>query len=90
MPTLFITPVVKVSKVVYLPRNDDNNVVPNHLYQLCYYGENGMEIVDTKKAVGYSVTFNDVPTGALYILHDLTKGIEERNFTIENDSIVWH
>lgn len=81
---------IKVSKVVYLPRNDDNNVVPNHLYQLCYYGENGMEIVDTKKAVGYSVTFNDVPTGALYILHDLTKGIEERNFTIENDSIVWH
>jgi len=36
-----------------------------------------------------NVTFTGVPSNALYILHDLTKGREERIFTLENGEIRW-
>lgn len=81
---------VRINRIVYLPRNDDNNVVPGHFYRLDYYDKNKCVSSETKVSTGYSIEFDNVPSGALYILHDLTKGREERIFTIENNDILWH
>lgn len=81
---------VKVDRIVYLPRNDDNNVVPGHFYRLDYYDKCKYVSLGTKIATGYSIEFDNVPSNALYILHDLSKGREERIFTIENNDIIWH
>ena len=81
---------VKVDRIVYLPRNDDNNVVPGHFYRLDYYDKCKYVSLGTKIATEYSIEFDNVPSNALYILHDLSKGREERIFTIENNDIIWH
>ena len=78
-----------VAKICYLPRNDDNNVTAGHRYRLDYYGNDGPHAVGEQTATSDSVTFRDVPSGALYVLHDLTKGREERIFTYENGNVRW-
>jgi hypothetical protein len=81
---------VQVDMIHYLPRNDDNNVVPGHTYELCYY-ENGREkSTGLTVSKGYELIFQGVPTNALYILHDRTKGTEERIFTYNNGTIKWY
>ena len=80
---------VAVAKIKYLPRNDDNHVTAGHRYRLDYYDRDGAHTVGEQTATTDSVTFVNVPTGALYILHDLTKGKEERIFTFENGKVRW-
>lgn len=81
---------VTIDKIRYMPRGDDNNVVPGHLYRLDYY-DNGKVVKGTPvTAVADAVTFAGMPSHALYILHDLTKGKEERVFTYENGKVCWH
>ena len=80
---------VAVAKIRYLPRNDDNHVTAGHRYRLDYYDKDGAHSVGEQVATSDSVTFTGVPSNALYILHDLTKGREERIFTIENGEIRW-
>ena len=80
---------VAVAKIRYLPRNDDNHVTAGHRYRLDYYDKDGAHSVGEQVATTDSVTFTGVPSNALYILHDLTKGREERIFTLENGEIRW-
>ena len=81
---------VAVAKIKYLPRNDDNHVSEGHRYRLDYYDHDGAHTAGEQVATTNSVTFTGVPSNALYILHDLTKGREERIFTYESDKQVWH
>lgn len=80
---------VAVAKIRYLPRNDDNHVTAGHRYRLDYYDKDGAHPVGEQVATTDSVMFTGVPSNALYILHDLTKGREERIFTLENGEIRW-
>ena len=80
---------VTVAKVRYLPRNDDNHVTVGHRYRLDYYDKDGAYMVGEQTATTDSVTFTGVPSNALYILHDLTKGREERIFTLEDGEVRW-
>jgi hypothetical protein len=81
---------VSVDQIIYLPRNDDNNVSPGQLYQLCYYDDGKSKPIGTVTATSYNITFKNVPSNALYILHDLTRGQEERIFTYNNGNINWY
>ena len=81
---------VSVSEIRFLPRNDGNHVEPGHLYQLCYFDKGKQVIVGTVTATDCKVTFVNVPSGALYILHDLTEGSEERIFSYEKGQIDWY
>ena len=81
---------VHLTKIKYLPRNDDNYVKPGHKYRLDYYGIDGPRPIGVIKATSHSVVFPNVPSSALFILHDLTSGTEERIFEIENGQLVWH
>lgn len=81
---------VKLSMIKYLPRNDDNYVTPGHKYRLDYYDREGPQPLLTVIANSSFVTFKNVPSGALLILHDLTGGTEERIFEYEDGNIIWH
>jgi hypothetical protein len=81
---------VKVNKIKYIPRNDDNNIIKDQTYELVYW-EKGQWI-----SAGVQVAMEDnrliyrnIPSNALYLLHNLTKGKEERIFTYENGKQVW-
>jgi hypothetical protein len=78
-----ITP-VRVAEIQCAPRNDENYVYPGNLYELLYRDEHGWVSMGKKKAAGHFVAYDSVPSGALYWLHNHTKGKEERIFTYEN------
>lgn len=79
-----------VSKIRYIGRNDGNGIEVNDNYELLYWRPNdGWISFDTKVATENVLCFENVPTGGLYVLKDLTKGIEERIFTYENGKQVW-
>jgi transposase len=77
-----------LSKVRFIPRNDGNTIEKGDYYELVYW-DNGWNIIGSQSATADSLIFNNVPTNALYLLHDKTKGIEERIFTYENNQQVW-
>lgn len=77
-----------VTNVSYRARTDDNEICPGHTYELWYW-DNGWQILSRKTADNYSLTWNNVPTGTLYWVRDLTRGIEQRIFTYRNSQITW-
>ncbi len=81
----------KVTRIVYLPRNDDNGVVAGELYEL-FYWENGQW-----KSLGQQVgrqnktlVYKDIPKNALFRLHNLTVGNENRIFIYEDGKQVYY
>ena len=77
-----------ITRVRFCPRSDANFIIPDHEYELCYW-DNQWKSVGCKVASGLTVTFENVPSNTFYILHNLTKGREERIFTYENGEQVW-
>lgn len=80
---------VSFSSVAYTGRNDGNYVFPGDEYELFYFGEKGWVSLGKQIATGYDLTYDSVPDNALLWLRDLTKGSEERIFTINNDKVYW-
>lgn len=78
----------RIASIGFCPRNDDNDIVPEDLYEL-FYWDNGWESLGKKRAKGYNIEFDNVPKGALLWLRDITKGKEERPFTYENGKQIW-
>ena len=81
---------VQVARIRYIGRNDGNCVEVGDEYELYYWSDNGRwELLGSKKATSNSLLFRGIPSGGLYILKDITKGVEERIFTYENGKQVW-
>lgn len=78
-----------VNKIVFLSRNDDNDIIPGQTYQLCYFDKGREKNVDIQTANLSTLSFSNVPTNTIYILHNLDKGEEERIFTYSNYHISW-
>lgn len=75
---------VSISEMHYLPRNDANGMYPGNEYELFYFDQNGWQSLGSKLATGYEITFDSVPSNAVYWLQNLTTGKEERIFTIQD------
>jgi hypothetical protein len=79
-----------VKQIAYLPRNDDNFIREGEDYEL-FYWKNGW--VSLGRQVGHRKTqelvYHNVPSGALLLLRNLTKGKEERIFIYEDGEQVW-
>lgn len=84
----FGKPVV-ATRAVYIPRNDDNNVVPGQEYELLYYGQDGWISLGKKVAEDYFVEYDSIPDNALLLLRNHTKGQEERIFTHDGQKVTW-
>lgn len=80
----------QINKIVYLPRNDDNFIRDGELYELFYWNNKWISLGrQTGSLKTQTLTYTNVPTNALFLLKDLTKGREERIFTYENGKQVW-
>lgn len=79
-----------ISKVEYLPRNDDNFIVEGNEYEL-YYWDGGWQSLgrQTGSRRTQRLVYDNVPSNALLLLHNHTRGREERIFTYEDDRQVW-
>ena len=80
---------VSINKIIYTPRNDDNNIHAGDLYELFYWEYNHWMSLGQQRAIESKLTYTNVPDNTLLLLKDLTKGEEERIFTYENDKQVW-
>jgi len=80
-----------ISKIIYLPHNDDNFIRQDEVYELFYIKGNG-QWESLGKQYGnketQQLTYN-APRNSLFRLRNLTKGKEERIFTYENGEQVW-
>jgi hypothetical protein len=80
---------VPITKIRYLPRNDDNNIAPGQLYELFYWGRGRWESLGQQTAADYVLHYDNAPLNALFLLRNLSKGKEERIFTYENGKQIW-
>ena len=78
-----------VTGLRYLIRNDDNAIRPGDRYELVYWDNGQWVSLGKQIADGAELRYDDVPTGALFLLHNHTRGKEERPFTYENGQQVW-
>ena len=73
-----------------VPRGDGNDIVPGDIYELKYFVGGKWISAGKKKADDNRIVFEYVPVGRLMWLSDLSGGIEERPFLIdENNEITW-
>ena len=78
----------EITSIAFAPHTDDNEIVPGEKYQLRYW-DNEWKTTPERVADDYYMTWENVPSGALFWLRNLTKGKEERIFTYENGKQIW-
>lgn len=64
-------------------------VTKGHKYELRFWVRGQWKVVEASIAKNNSVTFKNIPSNALYLVHDLTEKVDERFFTIENGRQIW-
>ena len=79
----------EITKIRYMPRNDDNTIAVDQIYELFYWGEKGWISLGKQTATEQVLYYRNAPTNALFLLRNLSKGKEERIFTYENGKQVW-
>ena len=80
---------MQVSRIKYIGRNDGNCIEVGDTYELYFWNKDSWELVGSQRATSSKLCFHNVPSDGLYILKDITKGLEERIFTYENGKQVW-
>lgn len=75
---------VYLEKIRFCPRTDDNHVALGDTYELYIYEDNDFRVLKRQIADSYTLSFDSVPSGGLYLLKDITKGSEHRIFTYTN------
>ena len=82
-----------VAAIEFCPRTDDNDISPGDTYRLFYWSSSGTDgqwmSLGQQTAISYELVYENVPSGALLWLRDLTRGREERPFTYENGKQIW-
>ncbi len=76
---------VRIHKIIFYGRGDGNTVEVGDKYELFYWDANKWNSLGQTVAESVSLTYDNVPAGALLLLRDLTKGKDERIFTIGSD-----
>lgn len=79
----------QIAKIRYIPRNDDNFVQKGQTYELMYADLDGWHSMGRKVAKADSLVYDNVPSGAIYLLKNRTKGHEERVFEYKNGKQIW-
>jgi hypothetical protein len=68
-----------------LPRNDDNFIKEDELYELFFASDTGWKSLGTKIGTSSQVLiYEEVPINTIFWLRNLTKGKEERPFSYED------
>lgn len=81
---------VAPDSLLYITRTDDNYIRPGDYYELFYHaGKEGWRSLGRQEAIRTNLVFDGVPRGALLYLHNLTRGVEEQVFHMENGKQVF-
>lgn len=82
----------RIGKIHIVPRNDDNFVRPGDEYELFYQnGASGWKSLGRQKAMADRLVYDNIPSGAVLWLRDLTRGREEQLFILkENGEQFWY
>ncbi|MFV0417884.1 MAG: discoidin domain-containing protein [Dysgonomonas sp.] len=80
---------VNIRRVTCIPRGDGNNIEIGNEYELMYWSDGSWTSLGKKIADDIYLKYEDCPTNALFLLHNHTKGKEERIFTYENGRQIW-
>jgi hypothetical protein len=80
---------VNIEKIRYLSRGDGNTITIGDEYELTYWNNKEWKSLGKKIADNIYLEYDNCPANALFLLHNLTKGVEERIFTYENEKQVW-
>jgi hypothetical protein len=78
-----------ITKIKYCPRSDTNFIVEGDKYELCYWKMNKWISMGVQVAKRPLLEYTNVPSDGLYILHNLSRGKEERIFTWEEGKQVF-
>jgi hypothetical protein len=78
----------KISRIRYLSRNGNNIIVPGNTYEV-YYWDNEWISLGKKEAKNHVLIYENVPSNALYFIHNYSGGKEERIFTYKNGKQIW-
>lgn len=79
---------MKISGISYSPRNYDNYVRPGDTYEL-FWCDITWKSGGVKKAESDSLIFNGIPSDALLLLKNHTRGVQTNVFTYEDKEQVW-
>ena len=79
----------RIGRIRYIPRNDGNCIEVGDQYELMYWYDNAWQSLGEKVATDNHLDYHDIPYGGLYVVHNLTKGHEERIFTYEDGTQIW-
>lgn len=77
-----------ITEIAFAARTDDNEIRLGDTYQL-YYWHDGWQPLPAVVAEDHRLTWANVPSNTLYLLRNLSRGVEQRPFTYENDKQVW-
>lgn len=78
----------QIGKIQFIPRTDNNGIEPGDIYELVYWDDRWVSC-GIQKAKESKLVYNEVPSGGLYLLHNLTNGKEERIFTYTDGKQTW-
>ena len=80
-----------VAYVRIVPRSDDNDIHPGDVYEMRYWNANNeWTSCGIQTAQGNTLHYDNIPKGALMWVSDLTRGMDERPFLIDDDgNVVW-
>jgi hypothetical protein len=80
---------VAIELILYAPRADGNCVTYGDEYELSFWDKNKWNSLGKKTANNIYISFENCPAGALFLLNDCTRGIQNRVFTYENGKQIW-
>jgi hypothetical protein len=80
---------VMIDHISYTPRGDGNDVTPFDSYELLYWSDNGWHSAGVRIAKDISLIYDNIPSGTIYQLRNLSRGKDERIFTYKNKRQIW-
>lgn len=76
---------VRIDMIRYVPRSDGDMIEPGDEYEMRYWQAGQWHSLGRKTAETVSLVYDNIPSGAVYILIDLTKGQSERIFLLDGN-----
>lgn len=78
-----------IDEVGYAARTDDNDIRIGDKYELKYWLNGEWHSAGEQVATTFSLTWHHLPSSTIYLLSNLSRGIEQRPFTYENEQQIW-
>lgn len=79
---------IKVTGISFSSRTDENEIILGDTYQLSYWDQQWISM-ESQIAEDYVLRWDNLPSNTLYLLRNLSHGVEQRIFTYEKGEQVW-